>query len=133
MNHILLIVDDDIMIQKLHSMMVKKNGFADDFFKCENGQIALDFILEYDENQTFIILLDINMPIMNGWEFLDAINQFQTERPIFVVLVSSSIDINDLEKAKTYPQVISYIDKPLTHNALLSLKKHQKIAHLFED
>lgn len=131
MSHILLIVDDDIMIQKLHSMLVKKNEFAEDFLKFDNGKLALDFILEYDENQTFIILLDINMPTMNGWEFLDAINQHHLDRPIFVAIVSSSVDLSDIEKAKNYPQVMAYIDKPLNHNAIQMLKNHPKIAHLF--
>ena len=74
MSHILLIVDDDIMIQKLHSMLVMKNELAEDFLIFGNGKLALDFVLKYDENQIFIVLLDINMPTMNGWEFLDAIN-----------------------------------------------------------
>lgn len=133
MSHILLIVDDDIMIQKLHSMLVKKNEFAEDFLIFGNGKLALDFVLKYDENQIFIVLLDINMPTMNGWEFLDAINQHYLDRPIFVVIVSSSVDLSDVEKAKNYPQVMAYIDKPLNHNAIQMLKKHPKIAHLFHE
>lgn len=131
MSHILLIIDDDLMIQKLHSMLVKRNEFAEEFFKFENGQLALDFLLKFDKNQTFVILLDINMPIMNGWAFLDAVNQYLFGCPIFVAIVSSSVDLNDLEKAKSYPQVIAYIDKPLNNNALQLLKTNTKIAHLF--
>lgn len=131
MSHILLIVDDDIMIQKLHSMLVKKNEFAEEFFKFENGQLAFNFMLEFDKNQTFIILLDINMPTMNGWEFLEAVNQNLSGCPIFVVIVSSSVDFDDLEKSKTYPQVIAYIDKPLSNNAIQLLKTNIKVAHLF--
>ncbi len=131
MSHILLIVDDDIIIQKIHSMLVKKNELAEDFFKFENGQLAFDFILKHDKNQTFVVLLDINMPIMNGWEFLDAVNQNLLGCPIFVAIVSSSVDLDDLEKAKKYPQVIAYIDKPLNNNALQLLKTNIKIAHLF--
>lgn len=133
MRHILLIVDDDIMIQKLHSMLVKKNELAEDFLIFENGKLALDFVLKYDEKQIFIVLLDINMPTMNGWEFLDAINQGSLDRPIFVAIVSSSVDLSDIERAKKYPQVMTYIDKPLNHNAIQMLKKHPKIAHLFHE
>lgn len=131
MSHILLIIDDDRMIQKLHSMLVKRNEFAEEFFKFENGQSALDFLLKFDKNQTFIILLDINMPIMNGWEFLDAVNQSLFGYHIFVTIVSSSVDLDDLEKANSYPQVMAYIDKPLNNNALQLLKTNVKIAHLF--
>lgn len=133
MEYILLMVDDDVMIQKLHSLMVKRNEFADEFFKFENGQLALDFLKQYDENQCFIVFLDINMPIMNGWEFMDAINKELIGRPIFVAIVSSSVDSSDFEKANTYPQVLAYIDKPLNNNALQLLKKHPKIAHLFQE
>lgn len=131
MSHILLIIDDDRMIQKLHSMLVKRNEFAEEFFKFENGQLALDFLLKFDKNQTFLILLDINMPIMNGWEFLDAVNQSLFGYHIFVTIVSSSVDLDDLEKANSYPQVMAYIDKPLNNNALQLLKTNVKIAHLF--
>lgn len=131
MSHILLIIDDDIMIQKLHSMLVKKNELAKDFLIFGNGKLALDFVLKYDENQIFIVLLDINMPTMNGWEFLDAINQDSPDRPIFVAIVSSSVDLSDIEKAKKYPQVMTYIDKPLNHTAIQMLKRQPKIAHLF--
>lgn len=70
---------------------------------------------------------------MNGWEFLDAINQHFPDRPIFVAIVSSSVDLSDIERAKKYPQVMTYIDKPLNHNAIQMLKKHPKIAHLFHE
>ena len=133
MSHILLIVDDDKMIQKLHSMLVKKNELAEDFLIFENGKLALDFVLKYDEKQIFIVLLDINMPTMNGWEFLDAINQDSLDRSIFVAIVSSSVDLSDIEKAKNYPQVMTYIDKPLNPTAIQTLKKHPKIAHLFHE
>ncbi len=131
MRHILLIVDDDAMIQKLHSMLVKKNDLAEEFLKFDNGKLALDFVVKYDEDQVFIVLLDLNMPIMNGWEFLDAINDNLPNMPIFVAIVSSSIDLSDIEKAKNYSQVIAYIDKPLSHNAIQMLKNHPKIANLF--
>ena len=69
---------------------------------------------------------------MNGWEFLDAVNQSLFGYSIFVAIVSSSVDLDDLEKAKGYPQVIAYIDKPLNNNALQLLKTNIQVAHLFE-
>ncbi|CAH0994810.1 Protein-glutamate methylesterase/protein-glutamine glutaminase [Emticicia aquatica] len=133
MNHILLIVDDDSMIQKMHTMMVKRNGFSENPLKFDNGQLALDFILDHKEKQPLLIFLDINMPIMDGWELLDVLNKTPTDYPIYVVVVSSSIDNSDFEKSKSYPQVVSYIDKPLNNKSLEELKKNQRIAHLFED
>lgn len=62
-----------------------------------------------------IILLDINMPDLNGWEFL---KQFQTFKhrfslPPVIYIVSSSIDPGDMNKAKTFPEVAGYLTKPL--------------------
>lgn len=86
-----------------------------------NGKIAIDrleSVLNSNYTDAFpgVIFLDINMPVMNGWEFLDSIEQrgFKQRIDARIYIVSSSIDKSDFEKAKTYSNVADYLVKPLS-------------------
>ncbi len=61
-----------------------------------------------------MVLLDINMPIMDGWEFLDAVYEQGLESNMKVIVLTSSVDILDMEKAKKYDNIICFEQKPLT-------------------
>ncbi len=128
----LLIVDDDKMVQALHSIISKKSGLTDSPINFADGQQAYDYIIQNNGDDAYLILLDINMPIMNGWELLDALQKETLKNQIFVVMVSSSIDQHDLDKASNYEQVISYVSKPLTKDILEGLKQQQQVKHFFE-
>lgn len=127
----LLIVDDDKMVQTMHTIIVKRSGFSEKPFNFMNGQDAFDFIVGNGEEEKYLILLDINMPVMNGWELLEAFNQKNIGNDIYVVIVSSSIDQHDLDKASTYTKVISYVSKPLTKDILESLRNHEILKPYF--
>ena len=72
-----------------------------------------------------LVLLDLNMPIMNGWELLDKYLELEFNliftKTKFIVL-SSTIDPSDIEKSKSYPMVIDFISKPITKDILAELK-----------
>jgi CheY-like chemotaxis protein len=76
------------------------------------------------DEQPQLIFLDLNMPVMGGWEFLDHFNspEFSEFNTIKVVVLSSTIDPEDLEKAKQYPMVIDFLSKPITRSMLEYLK-----------
>lgn len=116
-----LLVDDDPVVLFLHQMLVKKSGCAPETLDFKDGRQALDFILHNREKAPFLILLDINMPVMDGWEFLEAIQEVGSKEDFFVAIVSSSINKNDIHKAGEYPQVIDYLEKPLSRAVLLQL------------
>lgn len=84
-------------------------------FSCHNGQEGLDFLTTSEELPD-IVLLDLNMPIANGWVFLD--NYLEVERENLadtrVYVVSSSIDPEDVKKAKDYTFVDDYIPKRIS-------------------
>lgn len=112
-----MLVDDDPIFNWLALKMIQK--VAPDFNVKEfsNGRAALDFLQDnFNEKGHYTILLDINMPEMNGWEFMDAIEQsdWVKAESISVFIVSSSTDPGDREKAKTYQLVKDYLTKPLS-------------------
>src|SRR5687768_11583574 len=116
-----LIVDDDEMVIFLHKIAVVESGLTPNPVIAYNGRQALDFINRSENRETvFLVLLDINMPELNGWEFLDAIQS--VDASIYVVMVTSSVDSRDKKKAKSYKQVIEYMEKPLSINACLQIK-----------
>ena len=124
----LLCVDDDKITLTLINLIVKKASFADEIITKMNGQEALDFYIDLchtstSENYPELIFLDLNMPCMNGWDFLDEfVKQFHTRfSKTRVVILSSSIAPSEKAKAAKYPIVIDYLSKPLTINALKTL------------
>src|SRR5664279_5216024 len=98
-----LIVDDDNIIVMVHRKMILKSNFHANPLSFHNGKEALDYILDnHESNKTYCILLDINMPLMNGWEFLDAINLHKIKGRILVFMATSSVNNFDKEQAKKY-------------------------------
>ncbi|MBC7743889.1 MAG: response regulator [Flavobacterium sp.] len=106
-----LIVDDDDIIVFLHTLIVKDSGLCSLPLPFKNGQTAYNFILEQDNKNQYLIFLDLNMPVMDGWQFLDLIENSSLH--ISVIIVSASIDPEDLKKARGYSKVTQFVEKPL--------------------
>jgi len=127
-----VIVDDDKIIMLVHTKMILKSTFHSDPLSFLNAKDALDHILNNNSaGKTYCIFLDINMPLMNGWEFLDALNQHKIAATILVFMITSSVDKVDKEKAKTYPLVIDLLEKPISLKILEDLKKHDALKIFF--
>ncbi len=121
------IIDDDPIFIYGTKRIMKEIEFCENIIVFNNGQEALDGIMEISQSASEIpqvIFLDLNMPIMNGWEFLDEfikIPNSNLEKTI-VYIISSSVDPRDLERVKDYKQrVNNYILKPITPNDLESV------------
>ena len=71
-------------------------------------------LIESEEGLPEVIFLDLNMPIMDGWEFLDEFGKLSEEKDIRIYILSSSVDSRDMERAKKYGMVNGFIAKPLT-------------------
>lgn len=112
-NHIMIVEDDPI------TTIIIKRLIEKELNHCKistylNGELALNAILNYQkENVPDLILLDINMPVMNGWELLDALRAKKIDLTTPVMMLTSSIDKEDIEKSRTYPTVKGYFYKPL--------------------
>ncbi|MEN7546277.1 response regulator [Rapidithrix thailandica] len=127
----ILLVDDNETTNFIHQRLIQQLGTTYVVDVAENGQEALDYLTQqgkYQDNTSNtalpdIILLDINMPIMDGWEFLDAyvkLNVFREKR-VPVVILTTSPNPQDKQKANTFKEVVDFKNKPLTSNMLLEL------------
>lgn len=119
----ILIVDDDPVILKLHEYVLKKFGLpkpSKSFKKARNCLYYLEQNVGCND-KLYLILLDINMPDMNGWQFLDELQNHDFQSICLVAMVTSSISRADKKRANSYKQVVSYIEKPLTLNHLYQL------------
>lgn len=115
----ILLVDDDPIFLKLAKLSIKKEDESVEIFTSTNGEEALQFL---HSSKVDIIYLDLNMPVMNGWEFLDEISKKETKHPSIFIL-TSSIDPTDRRKAKDHPMVAHMLQKPLDAS-----KIHKSIA-----
>ena len=123
-----LLVDDDKATNFLHDFYLKDWGYAENIYTALNGQEALDFLKtneEFRNNKPSLILLDVNMPVMNGFEFLE---EYKTLDPsmkasIVVVMLTSSLHTKDQEKAENQEDLKSFINKPLSKEAIESLMR----------
>lgn len=120
-NKITYLIDDDKLSIKLMSMLIAKNNFCEEIISFHNPKTALDELKNNAKDTSKlpdVILLDLNMPVLDGWQFLDEFILIEFSKEIVVFIVSSSIDPSDLEMAKNYPIVKDYIIKPLTSEKL---------------
>ncbi len=124
----ILCIDDDAITMMLCRKVIAKATFAKHTDFANNGEEALHYFdnLIMHEAKDFpeLILLDLNMPVMGGWEFLDNFSstyaRFFTETK--VIVLSSTIDPRDVQKSRTYPMVIDFMSKPITVEMLEKLK-----------
>lgn len=116
------IIDDDPIFHFVTCKMIGIISRDNGLIQFDDGKAAFDFIqagLQQPEVLPELILLDINMPHMNGWQFLDGLRTLQSERyRPFIYLVSSSMDQNDLLRSASYPELRGYLNKPLTKQEL---------------
>jgi CheY-like chemotaxis protein len=130
----ILLVDDDKIMLFLHEMFLKKTGVLCETVLCYNGQEALDFLNTCESSDTtFLVLLDINMPIMNGWEFLSSIRNRSDLPQVYIVMVSSATEESEKERAFSFPHVIDYQAKPLTIESCKKIIGAEQIRDFFDD
>ncbi|MDP5199563.1 response regulator [Flavobacterium sp. DG2-3] len=127
----ILCIDDDPITLMLCKKVISKSSFSHEVITAQNGEEALHHfnVLKYTNDKAKIrpelIFLDLNMPIMGGWEFLDHFTSpdYKEFNTVPVIVLSSTIDPEDLAKAKKYPIIIDFLSKPITLPMLEYLKK----------
>lgn len=120
--HVLLVDDDDIF-NMLHGEVLKRliPDVRIDVFK--SGQEVLQFLTQEPDLKIDLLFLDIRMPIMGGFEVLDAMSSMDAERfdKTRIYVLSSTLDERDLLRAKEMPLVTDFIGKPMSFDTLRSI------------
>lgn len=135
----IMFVDDDAIVRLVGSKILKSIQFDREISHFENGKQAIDHIAKRFNEQNLpeadrpiMILLDINMPEMDAWGFLDEFQNFDYEfrRHFLISIITSSIDSSDKTRAFLYPDVLDYIQKPLSGKHVIDfLSRH----HLYSE
>jgi CheY-like chemotaxis protein len=115
------IVEDDSIAGYLIKLELDSHAAFNESKAFMNGQEAIDHLTTEIENNSLLpdlILLDINMPIMDGWEFLDAFSKLACPKKISIVILTSSINPEDKEKSENYNAVKGFMSKPLVSEKL---------------
>ncbi|WP_423818087.1 response regulator [Salinimicrobium sp. TIG7-5_MAKvit] len=119
------IIDDDAIFVTITTKIIRQHDIFENVLIYNDGQQALKGltdIIQSGDLMPEIILLDLNMPEINGWEFLDEFSETLYRHKIPVFIVSSSIDQFDIEKSRSYKCVLDYIVKPLSRDDLFKIK-----------
>lgn len=124
----LCIIDDDKIFQILTKAVIEKTRLVQKIKIFSNGKTAIEFLStmhDQPDELPEIILLDLNMPILDGWGFLEEYLLLKPRigKKILIYIVSSSIDPEDIEKARTISEVTDYIIKPVTQEKFINLIK----------
>jgi CheY-like chemotaxis protein len=122
-----MLIDDDEPTNFFNEMILASSGCAHHIKTVQSGREALDYLqaAEFTASSAEtpvpdLIFLDINMPAMNGWEFLEQYRTLDKEkrRGIIVVMLTTSLFPEDAAKASQLPEVVGFENKPLTHEKL---------------
>jgi CheY-like chemotaxis protein len=126
----ILLIDDDAATNILHKFIIKKTGINVFVQVTPNGKEALDYLMckggfseTEQQPQPGIIFLDINMPIMDGWEFLDEYHSLpdSNKADMVIMMLTTSINPDERKRAEQMIDLKGFINKPLTVEVLSEL------------
>jgi CheY-like chemotaxis protein len=120
----ILLVDDDEIVNYLNNLKIKKAEIATVTWTATNGKKAIEFLTntgEFESNMNshvrpLLIVLDINMPVMDGWEFMEAYKKLDLieKDKIIIVMHTTSSNAADQLRAESIPEIAEFTKKPLT-------------------
>ena len=120
-----IIIDDSKLDCFIAEKIIKNTGKGSDIRSFTAAKEALAYVTNspVPAGERTIIIVDIQMPIMNGFEFVEAFEQLSEEarKGYVIYMLSSSINENDLNRVQSYPSIKQFLNKPLTSNMLSAL------------
>lgn len=128
----ILLIDDDIATNEYHEIIINLAGVAHAVHSVTSGQKGLDYLTskgfyngkEDSYPQPDLIFLDINMPAMNGFEFMEEYDKLDDEQKgmHLVVMLTSSLNPDDKNRATKNDYIKEFMDKPLSKNMVIELR-----------
>lgn len=123
---IIALVDDDKIFQLTASKTIKATNLTEHILQFENGEDALAFLRDNVADPATLpdyIFLDINMPLVDGWMFLEDYGHLKNKlsKQVTIYMVSSSIDPRDISRAKSNEHVSDYVIKPVSRERFIEL------------
>ncbi|WP_395047985.1 response regulator, partial [Flavobacterium sp.] len=120
------IIDDDDIYQLTTSVLLKRTDLVNKIIVFSNGLKAINFLKDEmgnKENIPDILFLDVNMPVMDGWEFLEEYLLIKPMMPkrVVIYMVSSSVDEKDVLKAKSISALSGYLVKPISSQNIMEV------------
>ncbi len=122
----ILLIDDDEISNFLNKSMIKKSGLFEEVHVLNNAVFALEFLKELESaSKPFpdVILLDLMMPVMDGFEFLKELDKMDSrlQKSLKIVMLTSSLDPKDRISALNNPKVIGFLSKPINQTKISEL------------
>jgi CheY-like chemotaxis protein len=119
----IMLIDDSADDNFFHEREIKKTDLTNVVITKPSGRKALDYLKSKEDPRSDLIFLDINMPGMNGWEFLEEYDRLDKDlqSSAIVIMLTTSDNYEDLAKAKTWKIVADYITKPLTKEMMIDV------------
>jgi CheY-like chemotaxis protein len=117
----IILVDDDPINNLINKRLITKLDISDKVEEYLDAEKAIERIKNLKFKDKVLILLDINMPVMNGWDFLNSYTEKFSNRKDKIVMLSSSIEAQDRQKAFSFDVVDGFLEKPLTPEKMKSI------------
>ncbi|MEX2593229.1 MAG: response regulator [Anditalea sp.] len=115
---LIVLIDDDPINNLINKRLISKLDLSPNIIEFLEAEKALNYLCSSDERKQTLIFLDINMPVMNGWDFLGHYAKIENKRKDLIIMLSSSINYQDRQKSLEYDYVKGFIEKPLTPEKL---------------
>ena len=118
------LIDDDYLAIYLTEHLLRAEGFSNCICTFRSASEALDKLVGKKQRVPQIVFLDLNMPTMDGWQFLDALAPYQDSLlgNCHIYILTSSLALQDLEKSKQYDLVAGLIHKPLDSEEIRAIQ-----------
>jgi CheY-like chemotaxis protein len=128
MKTIFLIDDDPVFVYLTKKIICSVNGGCE-IREFADGELAIERLRQIcDDNESLpdIIFVDLSMPVMDGWEFLNEYDLLRPKlsKPIELFIVSSSISPQEVERSKSYPAVLDFLIKPVAKGKIAEIISH---------